>query len=160
MLTGLLHAVGDQIYNVKVTPEVLEINKLKTGLIKEHVIFLLHIHEEEMKSWKQQEVTSSEEVTNLSNTSVKHDRKVSKYFKTGSDSVKNRKVSILSAHMLIDVETFCDIFPYHVLFNSSLQILQAGYKLQILSGKHFIGIPYDIFIFQLQLINNYPRLTR
>ena len=120
MLVGLLEAVGDQIYNVKVTPEVLEVNKLKTGIVKEHVTFLLHFHEEDGSLRRKVSVVTPPEAS--------------------------RKVSTLSSQMLIDVDSFCDIFPYHVLFNSSLRILQSGYKLQILSGKSWLSLKLNVVL--------------
>ena len=139
VLVGLLEAVGDQIYNVKVTPEVLEINKLKTGLVKEHVIFLLHIHEEDgTKQLAVENIASNEPGSLRMKVSVVNPLKTS------------RKVSTLSSQMLIDVDTFCDIFPYHVLFDSSLRILQSGYKLQILSGKSWLSLNLKLSEIELE----------
>ena len=114
----MLRAVGDQIYDVKVSMDVMEIKTHETGLIKEHVTFLLHIGDSENHK-NETLMTSLSTMNNNTHPNT-------------SQQIQN--CSTLGQQMILDVETFCDIFPFHVLFNSSLDILQCGNKIQILSG--------------------------
>ena len=115
--------MGDQIYNVEVFPEVLNISTSKDEVIKEHVTFRLHMGKEISRSnSSQSEVQKSGSVSPAVSSSP------------AAPAVTLREMAVLRKDLLLDAETFCLVFPFHVVFDSSLKILQCGNKIQQLSG--------------------------
>ena len=40
----------------------------------------------------------------------------------------------LPTKTVIDTEMFCNLFPFHVVFDQNLEIIQYGIKMQTMSG--------------------------
>ena len=58
---------------------------------------------------------------------------------------------------VIDAATFCTLFPFHVVFDGSLEIIQYGIKMQTMSGilLENYGILFRIISKSLPNYNNY-----
>ena len=102
-IVGLLKAVGRDLFNIKVSSKVLTDENFPMPHGK----------------GSQHHVTFE---VYLEKVSSHHDIIAKDSLKlTGSD------------YEMMEAKRFCDLFPYHVIYDSNLMIMQTGYRVQLVS---------------------------
>uniref|UniRef100_A0A8C3SNU1 guanylate cyclase n=1 Tax=Chelydra serpentina TaxID=8475 RepID=A0A8C3SNU1_CHESE len=107
IVPGIIESVARDFFNSEVTMEILTQNeeKERTGK-KEHVIFLV-LQKAKRPKRKTKKTTNPE----------------------SGDSHKDKEVH-LSRELWVEERTFCNAFPFHIVFDEELRIKQAGVNIQ------------------------------
>ena len=111
---GLLRAVGGELYNLDVESEVIDIEEisLKAGKVQEHVTFKVMLND------KPSSGRDTDSKSELGQAALNNDAPVVPFNPCFPDKVN------------ITPEAFCQVFPYHILFDKDLIIKQTGVKIQ------------------------------
>ncbi|XP_012860528.2 guanylate cyclase soluble subunit beta-2-like [Echinops telfairi] len=152
IVPGILEAVAEDFFDIDVTMDILDMNKEeeRTGK-REHVVFLVvqkpHRQMRRAKpdgSQEGQEAHQDQEALGASFRSMKE-----KYLRVSLCPVKRSRWNLVRSivmfgkgHLMntfeaayperlwIEVKTFCNAFPFHVVFDESLRVKQAGVNIQ------------------------------
>uniref|UniRef100_A0A667Y2N9 guanylate cyclase n=1 Tax=Myripristis murdjan TaxID=586833 RepID=A0A667Y2N9_9TELE len=148
IVPGIIGAVAKDFFNSEITMEIVnQLEELGRTGKKEHVVFLV----------TQQPATTAAGSIVVSNTDGP-----SKLTKSLRPQIGRCKTMILSKEVRItrkllkgfqpvyprslniDLKTFCNVFPFHIIFNEQLVVCQAGVNLQrIVPGLQTVNIHVD-----------------
>ncbi|XP_042313661.1 guanylate cyclase soluble subunit beta-2-like [Sceloporus undulatus] len=168
IVPGILEAVAKDFFNSEVTLEILaqNIEEERTGK-KEHVVFFLLQNSKAAKHKINQAANSGQEKENwnlskqqsINNGLIKNDCHQSlpicpekkSYWDIVRYFVKFEKGHLsctfepfFPARLWIDERTFCCAFPFHIVFDETLKIKQAGINIQkSIPGFHISGTRLD-----------------
>ncbi|XP_016042961.2 guanylate cyclase soluble subunit beta-2-like [Erinaceus europaeus] len=152
IVPGIIEAVAKDFFDSDVTMEILDMNKEeeRTGK-KEHVVFLIvqKSHRQMRKakannSQASQDIQRDQEALEAAFLRMKE-----KYLRISVGSVKRPRWEILRSIVLfgkghlvntfvpvypkrlwIEEKTFCNAFPFHIVFDEALRVKQAGVNIQ------------------------------
>ena len=138
---GCCKAVGRELYNVTITSEVLEVTvETIEGTTQEHVSFRLRVHpilDESLTRSNSpdtrlidQMYTPTEDSERDEKPRTFMDRRRSSVFSVADMNIEYPESTIISGKI------FCDLFPFHVVFDKDLIIKQCGIKLQKMAGRN------------------------
>ena len=134
-----MRAVGRELYNVEITSEVLEVTaETIEGVTQDHVTFRLRA--QDLTTESSDALNEKIQVDSKKQSEIELDGKESRLLlrRRGLVSVENLYDLNLSypESTIINGKIFCDLFPFHVVFDKDLIIKQCGTKLQKMSGKY------------------------
>ncbi|XP_043849657.1 guanylate cyclase soluble subunit beta-2-like [Dromiciops gliroides] len=166
IVPGIIEAVAKDFFNMDVTMEILNKGEEeeRTGK-KEHVVFLIlqKHHGQEKKtrskmsqgdknSQQDQEVTEQafqrmkENYLTLSVCPVKKSRWdiVRSVVIFGKGNIQNLFEPVYPERLWIEEKTFCNAFPFHIIFDATLRVKQAGVNIQkYVPGLQTLDIQVD-----------------
>ncbi|XP_036106450.1 guanylate cyclase soluble subunit beta-2-like isoform X1 [Molossus molossus] len=152
IVPGIIEAVAKDFFNIDVAMDILDMKTEaeRTGK-KEHVVFLIvqkprrqmrrakpNRLQEGQDIQRDQEVLdaaplrSKETCLSVSVCPVKksHWEVVRSIVTFGKGHLLNTFVPIYPEQLWIEVKTFCDAFPFHIVFDESLRVKQTGVNIQ------------------------------
>uniref|UniRef100_A0A452ELV1 guanylate cyclase n=1 Tax=Capra hircus TaxID=9925 RepID=A0A452ELV1_CAPHI len=145
IVPGIVEAVAKDFFDTDVTVDILDVNQEeeRTGE-KEHVVFLVvqksHGQMRRAKPKGSQDSQDSqraflkmkEKYLSVSIYAVKesHWEVVRNIVMFGKGHLRDTFEPIYPERLWIEVKTFCTAFPFHVIFDESLQVKQAGVSIQ------------------------------
>ncbi|XP_049634437.1 guanylate cyclase soluble subunit beta-2-like [Suncus etruscus] len=148
IVPGIIEAVAKDFFNIDVTMDILDMSKEeeRTGK-KEHVVFLVvqkpHRQirkanpntqdlEKDQKDMKAAFLRMKEKYLSVSLFPVKKSRWeiVRSIVMFGKGHLVNTFLPIYPERLWIEEKTFCNAFPFHIVFDESLRIKQAGVNIQ------------------------------
>ncbi|XP_008064283.2 guanylate cyclase soluble subunit beta-2 [Carlito syrichta] len=158
IVPGIIEAVAKDFFDIDVTMDILGMNEEieRTGK-KEHVVFLIiqkahrkirkakpHRLQDSQDIWRDQEALQAaflkmkEKYLNVSTCPVKksHWDIVRSIVMFGKGPLMNTFKLTYPERLWIEEETFCKAFPFHIVFDESLRVKQAGVNIQ----KHVPGL--------------------
>uniref|UniRef100_UPI00358EB1DB guanylate cyclase soluble subunit beta-2-like n=1 Tax=Myxine glutinosa TaxID=7769 RepID=UPI00358EB1DB len=128
IVPGIVNAVAKDFYGSEVTLTVVQNEEDSARTAKRHHV-AFHV--------KQHEVTKSKETDKRT---MPEEGEKEKEEGTIELLGKSREdfIPAYPKRLLINVETFCDVFPFHVIFDEELRVCQAGLAAQrLIPGLHF-----------------------
>uniref|UniRef100_I3LIP7 guanylate cyclase n=1 Tax=Sus scrofa TaxID=9823 RepID=I3LIP7_PIG len=147
IVPGIIEAVAKDFFDVDVTLEILDVHQEEERTAKkEHVVFLIvqksHRQMRRAKpkdSQRDQEVQGllsflrmKEKYLSVSVCPVKKSRweVVRRIVMFGKRHLRNTFEPIYPERLWIEERTFCNAFPFHLVFDASLRVKQAGVNIQ------------------------------
>ena len=130
------------MYNVEITSEVLEVTaETIEGTTQEHVSFRLRVNSlldgnlqqndaENMRLIEQVYTPNEDLEVDGRQSRTFMDRRRSSVFSVADLNIQYPESTIISGKI------FCDLFPFHVVFDKDLVIKQCGIKLQKMAGRN------------------------
>ncbi|KAK2509208.1 hypothetical protein MC885_016798 [Smutsia gigantea] len=132
MVPGILEAVARDFFDIDVTMDVLGVNheEERTGK-KEHVVFLI-VQKPRRQTLEAAFLRMKERYWSVSAGPVKKSRweAVRSAVRFGEGRLMNTFTPIYPERLWIDEKTFCSAVPFHIVFDESLRIKQAGVNVQ------------------------------
>uniref|UniRef100_A0A9L0JEW6 guanylate cyclase n=2 Tax=Equus asinus TaxID=9793 RepID=A0A9L0JEW6_EQUAS len=152
IVPGIIEAVAKDFFNTEVTMDILDVNEEeeRTGK-KEHVVFLIvQKSPRQLRRAKPNRLQGSqgiqrdqealdtaflrmkEKYLSVSVCLVKKSRweVVRSMVMLGKGHLVNNFVPIYPKRLWIEEKTFCNAFPFHIVFDESLRVKQAGVNIQ------------------------------
>uniref|UniRef100_G1QUQ7 guanylate cyclase n=1 Tax=Nomascus leucogenys TaxID=61853 RepID=G1QUQ7_NOMLE len=152
IVPGIIEAVAKDFFDIDVTMDILDMNEEveRTGK-KEHVVFLIvqkaHRKTRKTKPKRLQDsqgierdqealqaafLRMKEKYLNVSDCPVKksHWDVVRSIVMFGKGHLLNTFEPIYPERLWIEEKTFCNAFPFHIVFDESLRVTQAGVNIQ------------------------------
>ncbi|XP_012578630.1 PREDICTED: guanylate cyclase soluble subunit beta-2-like [Condylura cristata] len=152
IVPGIIEAVAKDFFDIDVTMDILDMNKEeeRTGK-KEHVVFLVvEKPHRQMRKAKPQKLQDGEDIQrdqealdaaflrmkekylSVSVCPVKksHWEIVRSIVMFGKGYLMNTFTPIYPERLWIEEKTFCNAFPFHIVFDESLRVKQAGVNIQ------------------------------
>nr|XP_006822272.1 PREDICTED: guanylate cyclase soluble subunit beta-2-like [Saccoglossus kowalevskii] len=146
VVIGIVRAVGNIIFDTQVTIDVLDCREETEGGKKEHTTFIVRIDvvadEPDNDSSNDDEVVDA--ITPLPAIKQSKPSPRGSLGNLSHFSCSTRKSNVplfdeskpvYSDKLFIEPETFCISFPYHLVFNQDMEIVQCGAKLQKLCPR-------------------------
>uniref|UniRef100_A0A8W4FH93 guanylate cyclase n=2 Tax=Sus scrofa TaxID=9823 RepID=A0A8W4FH93_PIG len=146
IVPGIIEAVAKDFFDVDVTLEILDVHQEEERTAKkEHVVFLIvqksHRQMRRAKpkdSQRDQEALEAaflrmkEKYLSVSVCPVKKSRweVVRRIVMFGKRHLRNTFEPIYPERLWIEERTFCNAFPFHLVFDASLRVKQAGVNIQ------------------------------
>ena len=130
------------MYNVEITSEVLEVTaETIEGTTQEHVSFRLRVNSlldgnlqqndaENMRLIEQVYTPTEDLEVDGRQSRTFMDQRRSSVFSVADLNIQYPESTIISGKI------FCDLFPFHVVFDKDLVIKQCGIKLQKMAGRN------------------------
>uniref|UniRef100_A0A2K5DMW3 guanylate cyclase n=1 Tax=Aotus nancymaae TaxID=37293 RepID=A0A2K5DMW3_AOTNA len=152
IVPGIIEAVAKDFFDIDVTMDILDMNEEveRTGK-KEHVVFLIVQKargkmrktktnrlqdnqgiERDQEAFQSALLRMKEKYLNISACPVKksHWDVVRSIVMFGKGHVANAFEPVYPERLWIEEKTFCNAFPFHIVFDASLQVKQAGVNIQ------------------------------
>ncbi|CAI5769453.1 guanylate cyclase soluble subunit beta-2-like [Podarcis lilfordi] len=168
IVPGILEAVSRDFFESEVTLKILhqDVEEERTGK-KEHVVFFLSQNEKEAKNGIEEKIASAggdcqedEKVTKLGLDAafqkgkeeyVLHQLEKKSHWDIVRHIVKFRREDLIRTlepffpeRLWVEERTFCCAFPFHVVFDETLKIKQAGVNIQkFVPGLQIYGTRLD-----------------
>uniref|UniRef100_A0A8D1TB11 guanylate cyclase n=1 Tax=Sus scrofa TaxID=9823 RepID=A0A8D1TB11_PIG len=146
IVPGIIEAVAKDFFDIDVTLEILDVHQEEERTAKkEHVVFLIvqksHRQMRRAKpkdSQRDQEALEAaflrmkEKYLSVSVCPVKKSRweVVRRIVMFGKRHLRNTFEPIYPERLWIEERTFCNAFPFHLVFDASLRVKQAGVNIQ------------------------------
>ncbi|XP_077985261.1 guanylate cyclase soluble subunit beta-2-like [Glandiceps talaboti] len=136
IVIGIVKEVAKVVFHTSIEMEVLDCREEFEGGRKEHTTFLVRVKERGL------EVMAVEDITEPSQEDLSHTSTLLNKVNSSNMSFSGcmRKPSVIPLYdttaikypvrVLIDPETFCKSFPFHIVFDQSMTIQQSGANLQ------------------------------
>ncbi|XP_036867475.2 guanylate cyclase soluble subunit beta-2-like isoform X1 [Manis javanica] len=132
IVPGILEAVARDFFDIDVTMDVLGMNQEeeRTGK-KEHVVFLI-VQKPRRQALEAAFLRMKERYWSVSAGPVRRSRweAVRSALRLGEGRLVNTFMPIYPERLWIDEKTFCSAVPFHIVFDESLRIKQAGVNIQ------------------------------
>ncbi|GCC37333.1 hypothetical protein chiPu_0015837 [Chiloscyllium punctatum] len=149
IVPGIIQAVAKDFFDTEVEMEILKQSEEDEGMERiEHVVFLV-VQKRLQERWRDRQGrnTRSEEIKLDKQEIEKYLNKMKqKYQALSHCAVKKSHWDILRRvvtfdqvypeRLWMDTKTFCDAFPFHIVFDEELKVKQAGVNIQ----KHVPGL--------------------
>ncbi|XP_054975617.1 guanylate cyclase soluble subunit beta-2-like [Sorex araneus] len=148
IVPGIIEAVAKDFFNIDVTMDILDMSKEeeRTGK-KEHVVFLVlqKSHRQITKAKRNSQdiqrdrealeaafLRMKEKYLSVSLCPIKKSRWeiIRSIVMFGKGHLVNTFVPIYPERLWIEEKTFCNAFPFHIVFDESLRVRQAGVNIQ------------------------------
>ncbi|XP_045652704.1 guanylate cyclase soluble subunit beta-2-like [Ursus americanus] len=137
IVPGIIEAVAKDFFDTDVTMDILDMSKEeeRTGK-KEHVVFLVvqksHRQMRGAKALEAAFLRMKEKYLSVSVCPVKksHWEIVRSIVMFGKGHLVNNFVPVYPERLWIEQKTFCNAFPFHIVFDESLRVKQAGVNIQ------------------------------
>ncbi|XP_008579863.1 PREDICTED: guanylate cyclase soluble subunit beta-2-like [Galeopterus variegatus] len=148
IVPGIIEAVAKDFFDTDVTMDILDMNEEmeRTGK-KEHVVFLIVQKSRGAKPYKSQDsqdvqrdqeapqaafLRTKEKYLSVSACPVKksHWDTVRSIVMFGKGHLMNTFEPVYPERLWIEEKTFCNAFPFHIVFDESLRVKQAGVNIQ------------------------------
>ncbi|XP_037597067.1 guanylate cyclase soluble subunit beta-2 [Cebus imitator] len=152
IVPGIIEAVAKDFFDIDVTMDILDMNEEveRTGK-KEHVVFLIvqrargkmrktktdrlqdnQVIERDQKAFQAALLRMKKKYLNISACPVKksHWDVVRSIVMFGKGHVANAFEPVYPEKLWIEQKTFCNAFPFHIVFDESLQVKQARVNIQ------------------------------
>ncbi|KAF3825851.1 hypothetical protein GH733_006678 [Mirounga leonina] len=159
IVPGIIEAVAKDFFDIDVTMDILDMSKEeeRTGKKEEHVVFLVvQKSHRQMRRAKpnrlqdNQDIQRDQEVLEAAFLRMKekylsvsvcpvkksHWEIVRNIVMFGKGHLVNTLVPVYPERLSIEQKTFCNAFPFHIVFDESLRVKQAGVNIQ----KYVLGL--------------------
>ncbi|XP_055988690.1 guanylate cyclase soluble subunit beta-2-like [Sorex fumeus] len=139
IVPGIIEAVAKDFFNIDVTMDILDMSKEeeRTGK-KEHVVFLVlqkshrQITKAKPNALEAAFLRMKEKYLSVSLCPIKKSRWeiVRSIVMFSKGHLVNTFVPLYPERLWIEEKTFCNAFPFHIVFDESLRVRQAGVNIQ------------------------------
>nr|XP_035936807.1 guanylate cyclase soluble subunit beta-2-like [Halichoerus grypus] len=153
IIPGVIEAVAKDFFDIDVTMDILDMSKEeeRTGKKEEHVVFLVvQKSQRQMRRAKPNRLQDNQDIQrdqgvleaaflrmkekylSVSVCPVKksHWEIVRNIVMFGKGHLVNTFVPVYPERLSIEQKTFCNAFPFHIVFDESLRLKQAGVNIQ------------------------------
>ncbi|KAM3875219.1 LOW QUALITY PROTEIN: guanylate cyclase soluble subunit beta-2-like [Diretmus argenteus] len=166
IVPGIIGAVAKEFFNSEITMEIVnQLEELERTEKKEHVVFLVTQQPVTAAAGSSAATQSLQPQTDRSNAMIwstkplpqkranvslsryrSHWETVRRLVRLGKSKLLRDFEPVYPKNLNIDLKTFCNAFPFHIVFDEQLVVCQAGVNLQrIVPGLQTMSIHLDQF---------------